>query len=163
MVPQQDATADCAIYTVLFAHALHNDIPVASTSFRINGRVGRTYVAHCLLTGEAPQLSHAAREHSMGGPSFSTTHSEEIAIHINLLAGENMNSTTCSKGDTDHNTNSREAETNQDTTPNHRVEDLRDSMSHPAGDTSPLDEALVHYAETRPCEDGSSTSMGTGR
>ena len=89
----------------------------------------------------------------MGGSSVST-YSKEVNTHINLHTGEHMNSTTCSEGDTDRNTNSREVETNPDTNPNHQTEDLRDSMSHSTDDTSPLDEALVHYAETTPWENG---------
>ena len=82
IVPQQGATTDCAIYTVLFAQALHNDIPVSSSAFSINGRVGRAYVAHCLLTSEAPQVATAQRERSMSVMLNVNAHREEETAHL---------------------------------------------------------------------------------
>ena len=57
-VPHQGATNDCAIYSLLFAHAIHQNLPVSTSHFSIDGRIGRRHVAHCILTGHLSGNDH---------------------------------------------------------------------------------------------------------
>jgi len=83
-VPHQGATNDCAIYSLLFAHAIHHNLTVSTTHFRIDGRRGRRHVAHCILTGhlrghnlnrhlDTGRLSEGQTEHADVLPQNYTT------------------------------------------------------------------------------------------